>query len=158
MDLLVQQFVEHAPDALLIADRDGIITMWNQGAELMLGYSAREAIGSSLDLIIPENLRARHWEGYHRVMASGETKYKTGLLTSPGVRKDGSRVSLEFSMVLLRNEAGQVEGCASIMRDVTERWNREKELKSRLAACESRLSPLKEAAGPDAAAPSCSNQ
>lgn len=105
----------------------------------MFGHTAAEAIGQSLDLIIPENLRGRHWEGYHRVMASGETKYKTGLLSSPGIRKDGSRVSLEFSMVLLHDEAGVLTGCASIMRDVTERWQKEKELKERLAACEAKL-------------------
>lgn len=69
-------------------------------------------------------------------MATGDTKYKTGLLSSPGIRKDGSRVSLEFSMVLLRDDAGGMYGCASIMRDVTERWKKEKELKERLAACE----------------------
>ena len=70
------------------------------------------------------------------MMASGETKYKTGLLTSPGIRKDGSQVSLEFSMVLLKDEQGVMLGCASIMRDVTERWLKEKELKQRLAKCE----------------------
>jgi len=72
----------------------------------------------------------------HRVMASGETKYKTDLLTSPGIRKDGSLISLEFSVVILKNDIGGIYGCASIMRDVTERWNKEKELKERLKACE----------------------
>lgn len=140
VDMLLKQFINNAPEAILISDREGIITFWNVGAERILGYTVTQAIGSSLDLIIPGNLRARHWEGYRRVMAAGETKYKTGLLTSPGLRKDGSRVSLEFSMVLLRDEQGRVEGCASIMRDVSERWNREKELKARLAECESKLS------------------
>jgi PAS domain S-box-containing protein len=130
------QFVDNAPDAILISDNEGIIRFWNSGAEQMFGHSATEAVGQSLDLIIPENLRGRHWEGYRRVMASGETKYKTGLLSSPGVCKDGSRVSLEFSMVLLRDEAGNMQGCASVMRDVTERWKKEKELKARLSACE----------------------
>ena len=102
----------------------------------MFGYSSAEAVGQSLDLIIPEPLRSRHWEGYWRVMAAGETKYKTGLLYSPGLCKDGSRISLEFSMVLLRDEAGIMRGCASIMRNVTDRWNKEKALKERLADCE----------------------
>ncbi|ADW17612.1 PAS sensor protein [Desulfobulbus propionicus DSM 2032] len=137
MDHLFQQLLDHAPDAILIADRDGTIRFWNHGAEQMFGHTAAEARGQSLDLIIPEKLRARHWEGYYRVMASGRTKYTTGLLTSPGVRKDGSRLSLEFSIVLLRDAQGDLEGCASIMRDVTVRWQREKELKQRLAACES---------------------
>ena len=139
MENLLKQFVNDASDAILITDREGVIRYWNSGAEQMFGHSADEAVGRSLDLIIPENLRGRHWEGYHRVMASGETKYKTGLLSSPGICKDGSRVSLEFSMVLLRGESGNMEGCASIMRDVTERWKKEKDLKERLAAYEAKL-------------------
>jgi PAS domain S-box-containing protein len=139
MDNLLKQLLENAPDAILISDREGVIIYWNSGAQKMFGHASAEAVGQSLDLIIPENLRGRHWEGYWRVMASGETKYKTGLLSSPGVRKDGSRVSLEFSMVLLRDEAGAMQGCASIMRDVTERWKKEKELKEKLAACEAQL-------------------
>ena len=131
----LQQTLDESQDAILIADREGIIRYWNAGAERILGYSANEAVGQSLDLFIPEKLRGRHWEGYHRVMASGETKYKTGLLSSPGIRKDGSQVSLEFSMVLLHDVNGTMQGCASIMRDVTERWMKEKELKQRLADC-----------------------
>jgi PAS domain S-box-containing protein len=139
MDRLLQQMMDEAPDALLISDREGVIRYWNRGAEQMFQHSSAEAVGQSLDLIIPENLRDRHWDGYHRVMASGETKYKTGLLSSPGVRKDGIRLSLEFSMVLLRDEDGAMTGCAAVMRDVTERWQREKEMKERLKACEEKL-------------------
>ncbi|ACD93945.1 PAS domain-containing protein [Trichlorobacter lovleyi] len=139
MDNLLNQLVNDAPDAILISDQKGVIRYWNSGAEQMFGHTATEAVGQSLDLIIPENLRSRHWEGYWRVMASGETKYKTGLLSSPGVRKDGARVSLEFSMVLLRDDDGVMAGCASIMRDVTERWKKEKELKERLSVCEAKL-------------------
>ena len=139
MEHLLKQLVNDSADAILISDLEGIISFWNRGAERMFGHSSAEAVGQSLDLIIPGNLRARHWDGYRQVMASGETKYKTGLLSAPGVRKDGSRVSLEFSMILLRDEAGAMVGCASIMRDVTERWQKEKELKERLAACEIKL-------------------
>lgn len=138
MDSLLFQTIENAPDAILISDREGLIRFWNTGAEHMFGHSAAEAVGQSLDLIIPENLRDRHWEGYRRVIGSGETKYKTGLLSSPGIRKDGSRISLEFSMVLLRDESGVMAGCASIMRDVSERWRISKDLKERLAACEAK--------------------
>ena len=140
MDRLLWQLLQDSPDAILIADRDGAIRFWNSGAERMFGHTATEALGQSLDLIIPENLRARHWQGYFRVMETGQTKYLTERLTSPGVRKDGSRLSLEFSMVLLRDEQGGIEGCATIMRDVTARWQKEKELKERLAACEKQLS------------------
>jgi len=136
MELLLEQLVNEAPDAILVSDREGTIRFWNRGAELIFGHTAAEAVGQSLNLIIPENLQARHWEGYWRVMKSGETKYKTGLLSSPGLRKDGSRVSLEFSMILLYDESGALSGCGTIMRDVSERWLREKTLQERLAACE----------------------
>jgi len=139
MDNLLKQLIENAPDAILISDCEGIISFWNTGAEQMFGHTSVEAVGKSLDLIIPQNLRNRHWEGYRRVMASGETKYKNSLLFSPGVRKDGSSISLEFSMVLLRNENCDITGCASIMRDITKHWEKEKSLKERLAACEAKL-------------------
>ena len=139
MDNLLKELLDNAADAILIADRRGIIRFWNRGAELIFGYSPPEALGQSLDLIIPEMLRQRHWDGYWRVMASGETKYQTGLLTSPGIRKDGSRVSLEFSMVLLHDADGTMQGCAAIMRDVSQRWQQEKDLRERLAACEAQL-------------------
>ena len=142
MENLFNQLVNNAPDAVLISDLEGVIRFWNSGAELMFGYTSAEAVGQPLDLIIPENLRGRHGEGYERVMASGETKYKTGLLSAPGIRKDGGRVSLEFSMVLLRDETGALTGCGSIMRDVTERWKKEKDLKERLTACETKLAGL----------------
>ena len=142
MDGLLQQLLNEAPDAMLISDKEGVIRFWNRGAEQMFGHSPAEAVGQSLDLIIPESLRARHWEGYRRVMATGETKYKTGLLSSPGIRKDGSRVSLEFSMVLLHDENGSMQGCASVLRDVTQHWQKEKELRERLAACEAKVAEL----------------
>lgn len=142
MKRFLQQSIDDSPDAIVIADREGIIRFWNNGAEQMFGYPASEAVGQSLDLIIPENLRARHWDGYIRVMASGETKYKSGLLSSPGIHKDGSRISLEFSMVLLHDETNGMQGCASIMRDVTERWKKEKTLKEKLAAVEKQLRNL----------------
>jgi PAS domain S-box-containing protein len=106
MDDILEQLLNNTPDAVLVADRKGIITFWNCGAERLFGYSSAEATGKSLDLIIPENLRSRHGDGYRRVMATGETKYRTGLLSSPGIRKDGTRVSLEFSMVPLRDTTG----------------------------------------------------
>ena len=139
MDREFQQLIENTADAILVADRQGLIRYWNTGAERLFGHSAAEAVGQSLDLIIPEHLRARHWEGYFRVMATGQTKYLSDLLTSPGVRNDGTRLSLEFSIVLLRNDRGDIDGCASIMRDITSRWQREKALKERLAACEKSL-------------------
>jgi len=133
---LCKSIVDNAPDAMIFSDREGIIRLWNAGAEAMFGYAASEALGKSLDIIIPENLRGRHWEGYKKTMATGETKYGKDLLAVPGIRKDGSRVSLEFSIVMVKDETGQLLGPAAILRDVTARFKKEKELKERLAALE----------------------
>jgi PAS domain S-box-containing protein len=133
---LCQQIVEGTQEAIIFADRDGIIRLWNAGAEAMFGYAATEAIGQSLDLIVPERQRGRHWEGYHKVMATGVTRYGKELLAVPAVRKDGTRISLEFTIVLLHDEAGQPMGTAALLRDVTARWQQERAVKERLAALE----------------------
>jgi PAS domain S-box-containing protein len=133
---LCRAIVDNAPEAVIYADREGIIRLWNAGAVAMFGYSAEEAMGKSLDIIIPENLRGRHWEGYRKTMATGESKYGKDLLAVPGIRKDGTRISLEFSIVLLRDEGGQLLGPVAIFRDVTARWKKDKETKDRLAALE----------------------
>src|SRR5262249_61441311 len=104
---LCRQIVEGTQEAIVFADRDGMIRLWNAGAEAMFGYLTEEAIGQSLDLIIPERQRGRHWEGYRKVMATGVTRYGTELLAVPAVRKDGTRISLEFTIVLLRDDMGQ---------------------------------------------------
>ncbi len=139
-DDLAQRIVAEAGDAIIVADREGTIRLWNRRAEEMFGYLVAEALGQSLDIIVPERHRQRHWEGYRRVMATGETKYGRGeLLSVPAVRRDGSRISVEFTITLLKDAAGQVEGVAAIMRDVTERWQQERALRDRLAELESRL-------------------
>jgi PAS domain S-box-containing protein len=133
---LYKKIVEGAQDAIVFADREGIIRLWNSGAEVMFGYSAEEALGQSLDLIVPEKLRERHWEGYRQVMATGVTRYGKELLAVPAIKSDDSRISVEFTIVLLSDVAGKPAGTAAIMRDVTERWQKEKELKKRLAELE----------------------
>jgi PAS domain S-box-containing protein len=130
--------VEESNDAVLFSDRDGIIHLWNRGAERMFGYSAQEALGQSLDLIIPENLRQRHWDGYYRVMENGESRYSVDLLSAPAIRKDGTRISTEFSMALIKDNGGTMLGVATIIRDVSARWQREKELKEQLRELETR--------------------
>lgn len=138
-DWLCRQIVQNAQDAIILADRDGIIRLWNSGAEAMFGYRGEEAVGQTLDLIIPERLRARHWEGYRKVMATGITRYGGEFLKVPGVRKDGTRISLEFTIVLLREETGNLLGAAAIIRDVTARWEQEKAMRERLAELEAKV-------------------
>jgi PAS domain S-box-containing protein len=136
---LCWRIVMDSRDAVICADREGIIRLWNTGASEMFGYEESEALGRPLDLIIPENLQARHNEGYRRVMAAGVSKYAKDLLAVPGLTKDGRRISLEFTLTLVRDESGQILGTAAILRDVTARWQRDQELKKRLAALEAQL-------------------
>ena len=136
---LCRQIVEETQDAIIFADRDGIIRLWNSGAEVMFGYKTDEVLGQSLDLIIPDKLRGRHWDGYREVMATGVTRYGRELLAVPSIRKDGTRISLEFSIALLRGATGDLQGAVAILRDVTARWQQEKALKERLAALEARV-------------------
>jgi len=131
-----RRIVEEMPEAVIFADRQGLVRLWNRAAETMFGYSADEALGQSLDLIVPERFRARHWEGYRHVMATGVTSYGQQLLAVPAIRKDGQRISIEFSIALLKDERGEVTGAAAVVRDVTARWQAERELRRRLAALE----------------------
>jgi PAS domain S-box-containing protein len=136
---LCQQLVQACNDAIIFSDREGVIRLWNSGAEQMLGFSAADAIGQSLDIFIPENQRARHWEGYFKVMETGITRYAKELLAAPALRKDGTRISTEFSMTIIRDAAGEIAGTAAVIRDVSARWQKEKALRVRLAELESQV-------------------
>jgi PAS domain S-box-containing protein len=137
-DWLCCRLVTESRDAIIFADREGVIRLWNAGAEAMFGYRSAEMEGRSLELIIPENLRTRHNEGYRRVMAAGHSRYAVELLAVPALRKDGVHISLEFTITLIKDDGGEVLGAAAILRDVTARRQREQELKKRLAELESR--------------------
>ena len=132
---LAHALLNTASDAIVATDREGVIRHWNPGAERIFDFAAAEAIGQSLDLIIPEPLRARHWEGYREVMATGKSRYGEGdLLSVPGLRKDGRRISLEFTIVPLTEAAGRIDGVVAVMRDVTKRFEEMRALKKKLAA------------------------
>jgi PAS domain S-box-containing protein len=137
-ETIYRQIVEHSHDAIILADRNGVIELWNSGAEETFGYSKAEARGKSLDIIIPEKLRQRHWEGFHTAMKTGETRYGAELLKVPAIRKDGTRISVEFTIVLIRDVKHDIKGIAAIIRDVTERWMQEKEMKQKIKLLESR--------------------
>ena len=138
IETVYRQIIENSQDAILFANQDGIIEIWNSGAEATFGYSKEEARGKSLDLMIPEKLRQRHWEGFNTVMKTGETRYGKELLKVPAIRKDGTRLSVEFTIMLIRNPEDEIVGIAAIMRDVTERWMHEKEMKQQIKLLESK--------------------
>ena len=132
-DQLGTALLASSSDAIVATDRNGRISFWNPGAERIFGFAASEAVGKSLDLIIPENLRARHWEGFHHVMKTGVSRYGDGdLLSVPGLAKDGRRISVEFTIVMLRDETG-IAGTVAVMRDVTKRFEEVRELRRKLA-------------------------
>ena len=121
-------------DAVIAADARGVIRFWNPGAERVFGYAAVEAIGQSLDLIIPEALRKRHWEGYEQVMRTGKSRYGEGdVLAVPGQRKDGKRISLEFTIVPLHGLDGALNGIGAVLRDVTARFEELRSLRKKAA-------------------------
>jgi len=131
--------VSASADAVVAADRSGIIRLWNPGAERIFGHRAGEAVGQSLDLIIPERLRTAHWDGWRRVVETGRSRYGDGdLLSVPAIRKDGERISVEFAIVPLKDETGGMVGMAALMRDVTQRFEEMKALRRQLAAAAER--------------------
>ena len=116
---LPRRIMEGSPDAILVCDRSGIVRYWNAAAERVFGFSATETIGASMNLIIPEGLRARHWRGWDATMKSGVTRYADGqLLAVPAQRKDGRQVSIEFSLQLVKDVRGRIEWVVAIIRDV----------------------------------------
>ena len=132
-EVLAKAVLSTASDAIIAADKDGIIRFWNPGAERIFGYSSGAAVGTSLDIIIPERLRQRHWHGYDQVMNGGESRYGHGdILAVPSIRKDGAAISIEFTIVPLRDDAGALIGLAAILRDVTKRFEEMRALKRQL--------------------------
>jgi PAS domain S-box-containing protein len=131
-------FVQAAADAIIAAGADGRIVFWNPAATRIFGFTETEALGQSLDLIIPERFRARHWEGYRQVMETGKTKYAADVLRVPATAKDGRALSIAFTVTLLdAGDRGRI--ITAIVRDETTRWNEERELKRRLAELEERV-------------------
>lgn len=128
-DHLARWIVETMPEAVVFSDREGVIRLWNRGAEAIFGYRRADALGQTLDLIVPERWRARHWDGYRRVMESGVTRYGREVLAVPASRSDGTRISIEFSIILPTDSDGVVQGAVAIVRDVTVRWQREQALR-----------------------------
>ena len=132
-------FVQAAGDAIIAAGSDGRICFWNPAAERMFGFTAEEAVGHSLDLIIPERFRERHWAGYHEVMRTGQTRYASEVLRVPALHKNGNSLSIAFTVALVPSGGETV--ITAIVREETKRWNEERELRRQLAALEQQSKP-----------------
>ncbi|VVE17171.1 Sensor protein FixL [Pandoraea aquatica] len=135
----VRQLVEVVGDAIVVADPQNIITLWNSGAQKMFGFSAEEAVGQPLDIIIPDRLRARHNEGYAKTMETGQTKYGSDLLKVPAAHKDGRAMSIAFTVALLHGDAGEVTGIVAVIRDETARFQEDRQLRKRVTELEAKL-------------------
>ncbi|HEX6769199.1 MAG TPA: PAS domain-containing protein [Candidatus Binatia bacterium] len=132
----LESFVQAAGDAIIAVDSDGKIVLWNPAAERIFGFTGADAMGQSLDLIIPERFRERHWEGFRKVMRTGETRYGADVLRVPALHKDGRPLSIAFTVALLKSPGSESFTIAAIVRDETQRWNEERELRRRLAELE----------------------
>lgn len=138
MDLDIPRFcrdlVTGTADAIIYADSEGVIRFWNGGAVRIFGFAENEAVGQSLDLIIPESLRERHWHGFDQTMRTGESRYGGGdILAVPALRKDGQRISVEFTILPFHGDDGKIAGIAAILRDVTVRFEQIRALQRELA-------------------------
>ncbi|MCH7895595.1 MAG: PAS domain-containing protein [candidate division NC10 bacterium] len=140
---IYEQIVRGAADAIVVARSDGTIALWNPGAERMFGFTETEALGESLDLIVPEKYRERHWVGFREVMRTSQTHYGDQVLRVPAMKKDGSRVSIAFTVGLLKGGDGQVEEIFAIMRDETEAFTTQKALRDRVKELEHALEEAK---------------
>ena len=134
-----QQLIEAIGDAIVASDSNGAIKLWNPAAERLFGFTRAEALGNSLDLIIPERLRERHWAGYGKTMASGKTRYAHDVLRVPALHKDGRALSIAFTVGLLYGQQREVKGMVALIRDETTRYAEERNLRKRLAELEGQV-------------------
>lgn len=131
-----KQLVEAVGDAVVVCDAAGAITLWNPAAERMFGFSPAEALGQSLDLIIPERQRQRHWDGYHKTMETGQTRYGHDVLRVPALHKDGRPLSIAFTVAMLHTPDNAVSAIVAVIRDETVRWNEERVMRQRIRELE----------------------
>ena len=135
----LEQLVSAIGDAVVVSDAAGAVTLWNAAAERMFGFTEQEALGQSLDLIIPQRLQQRHWDGYRKTMETGETRYGHDVLRVPAVHKDGRALSIAFTVALLHSSGGTLTGIVAVIRDETSRFQEDRNLRKRLAELEARV-------------------
>ena len=125
-------------DGVVVANAEGEIIFWNPGAERIFGHGESEALGKSLDLIVPEKQRDRHWQGFDKTMHTGQTRYGNDLLRVPALHKEGRPLSIAFTVAMLHGDDGKVSAIVAIVRDETARWNEEREMRQRIKALEAK--------------------
>ena len=133
------QLVNAVGDAVIAADASGAIIFWNPAATRLFGYTQVEAMGQSLDLITPQRHQKRHWEGYHKTMQTGQTKYGHDVLKVPAVHKDGQALSIAFTVALLHSSDQKVSSVVAVIRDETDRFAEERNLRKRLTELETQF-------------------
>ena len=136
---LCAKIVEASSDAVIFADRDGLIRLWNRGAELIFGYTSAEVTGRSLDIIIPERLQSAHWAAYDRSLETGQTKHTDRVLTTRSLHKDGRQLYVDLSFGLVKDASGFVLGAFAVGRDCTARYEADRATRARLQELEAKL-------------------
>ena len=134
-----KQLVAAVGDAIVASDASGAMTLWNPAAERMFGFTEQEALGQSLDLIIPQRQQQRHWDGYHKTMETGVTKYGNDVLRVPAVHKDGHTLSIAFTVALLHAPDGNVSAIVAVIRDESSRFAEDRVMRKRLTELESQI-------------------
>ena len=134
-----KQLVAAVGDAIVASDASGAMTLWNPAAERMFGFTEQEALGQSLDLIIPQRQQQRHWDGYHKTMETGVTKYGNDVLRVPAVHKDGHTLSIAFTVALLHAPDGKVSAIVAVIRDESSRFTEDRVMRKRLTELESQI-------------------
>ncbi len=135
----LKQLVEGAGDAIIVCDAEGAIVLWNKACERIFGFTEADALGQSLDLIIPERQRQRHWDGYNKTMETAVTRYGADLLKVPALHKDGRTLSIAFTVSLLLGDDGKVTGIVAIVRDESARFAEDRKLRARLVELEAKI-------------------
>lgn len=119
---LLTAILEQSSDAIIFADTAGVVQIWNQAATSLFGYSAEEVAAANMDLIIPEKLRAAHWAGFDRAMATGKTRLSGHPTMTRATHKSGARLYVEMTFSVVRADDGTVLGAVAVARDATERY------------------------------------
>jgi len=136
IDIDFEQLVRGIGDGVIVCDAAGAIAFWNDACTRIFGFTAADALGQSLDMIVPERQRGRHWDGYNKTMATGQTRYGNDLLRVPALHKEGKPLSIAFTVAMLYKPDGQVASIIAVVRDDTARWNEERALRARVRELE----------------------